>query len=175
MEKTIIKKTFTLGEVAYKGDRKPYTATVDLELRDVGHGTELSICGWVADRTGYIVSGGQIIDEIKEYFPDDKTVARIYNLWKNYHLNGMRMGTERQEKALKAAGIRDYDEACAYLRGMGIYVDTLADNEHLSCETETASRNHYEYGHGWILREIPAKAMSEIYNLCGVENTAAVA
>ena len=169
MSKTIIKKTFNFGKVAYRGNRRTYPAKVELELEDGGRGLELSICGAIYTPFGRMVSGGQNLDEMLEFLAESPTFRRLHDIWKKYHLNGLNAGTVRQQSALEKAGITNYDAACDYLKSIGLYVDTLAENEHLMCETERANRKHFEYGYGWILRDIPAAALDEIYNLCGID------
>ena len=95
-------------------------------------------------------------------------------------MNGMHSGTAKQEAAVKewlkqTGGRYDYAAACEYLKGIGLYVDTLADNERLAYETDRANREHYEYGHGWITRLIPAEVEAEIYDLLGYEPQLAAA
>ena len=175
MNDIIAKKTFYFGKIAYMGKRRTCAAEVEMEYRNTETGTELSICGsiWNHLHTD-IYSGGQNLDEMKEYLANNKTFMRLYNLWKEWHLNGMHSGTARQETAvnewLKRTGERyDYTAACKYLESIGLYVDTLADNESLNHETDRANRNHYEYGYGWIMRKIPQEVEAEIYDLLGYE------
>ena len=170
MKKTLIKKTFDFGKVAYTGNRRTCAAEVELELEEGDRGLELSICGviWNHIHTDCYTCG-QNLDTMKKYLAGNEMFARLYRLWKLYHLNGMNAGTARQKAALEKAGITGYDAACDYLKSIGLYVDKLADNERLSVETERANRNHYEYGYGWILRDIPAADLDEIYNLCGID------
>ena len=170
MSKTIISKTFNLGKVAYTGSRRTCPAEIELELKECDRGIELSICGsiWNHIHTDCYTCG-QILDEMKKYVGGTPTFARLYRLWKLYHNNGMNMGTARQKAALEKAGITGYDAACDYLKSIGLYVDKLGANERLSAETEKANRNHFEYGYGWILRDIPDAAIDEIYDMCGIE------
>lgn len=171
--KTILKHTFKFGKVAYTGNRKTCPAEVTLELREEDKGLELSICGaiWNHLHTD-IYSGGQNLDEMKKYLAHNKTFMRLYRLWENWHLNGMHSGTAKQEAAVNewrkhVGGSYDYTAACEYLKGIGLYVDSLADNERLATETFKANRKHYEYGHGWIHRDIPTEVEAEIFSLCG--------
>ena len=63
MKKTLIKKTFVFGKVAYTGNRRTCPAEVELELIDEGNGLELLISGsiWNHIHTD-IYSGGQNLD-----------------------------------------------------------------------------------------------------------------
>ena len=175
MKNIIAEKTFNFGKIAYTNNRRTCAAEVTMEYRNIETGTELSICGriWNNLHTD-IYSGGQNLDTMKRYLSHDKTFMRLYRLWKGWHLNGMNCGTAKQTAAvnewLKRTGGRyDYKAACEYLKGIGLYVDSLADNERIPCETETANREHYEYGHGWITRLIPAEVEAEIFDLLGYE------
>lgn len=179
MDNIIAKKTFTFGKIAFRNNRRTCLAEVTMEYRRTETGTELSICGniWNHLHTD-IYSGGQNLDTMKRYLWGNETFMRLYRLWKGWHLNGLHSGTAKQEAAVnewqkQTGGRYDYTAACEYLKGIGLYVDTLADNERISHETDRANRNHYEYGHGWIMRIIPAEVEAEIFDLFGVENKAA--
>lgn len=171
---TIISKTFDFGKIAYNGNRRTCPAEVTLELQRTESGLVLSISGaiWKPNRSDCYACG-QILDIMHRYLGGDPVFVKLYNLWTAYHLNDLNAGTARQAAALEKAGITEYNAACAYLKTVGLYVDSLADNESLAVETKTANRKHYEYGHGWITRQIPAAAVAEICGLCGVEPSAA--
>lgn len=92
-------KTIALGRVP--GDEWGYKSTmpveVEVELRDRDGYTELAIQGsvWKPGR-GDIVSGGQNYETIAELFPRSPKVQRIVEVWKRWHLNGMKAGCEHQ-------------------------------------------------------------------------------
>ena len=73
-------------------------------------------------------------------------------MWQRNHLNDMHAGTERQEEAIKEwekQGNRyDYTAACEYLKSVGLYDD-----------------NGYEYGHGWLYRNISDEDLKRIKEL----------
>ena len=100
-----------------------------------------------------INSGGQNLDEILEYFPDNPTVAMIHTIWKKHHLNNMNPGTQFQEDFLaehKASGNlsvdADYTECCDFLRTYGFYEVMYRDEP-------------YTYGSAWITQEIPKEIL----------------
>jgi hypothetical protein len=72
---------------------------------------------------------------------------RIYEIWDEYHLNELQSGTKRQTAALSDGLHRadHYTEACEYLDSIGLLVD-----------------NGFEYGHGWLCKEIPDEIVNEI-------------
>jgi hypothetical protein len=97
---------------------------------------------------------GQCLDYIHkniEQFmaPDElKTLyKRIYEVWCEYHLNDLQVGTKKQTEALTKELHRadHYTEACEYLESISL----LKDRE-------------YKYGHGWLCKEIPSEVVAEI-------------
>ena len=146
-----MKKTFNFGKIKYTNKSKRVNlVTVDVELRSKGRKTtftidsktkektitgktpeyvELSICGniWNA-RHSDIVCGGQCLDTIAKYrdqLSDPELFDALFNLWNNYHLNGMHAGTPEQEAAIKeweADGNRyEYASICEMLKRRGLY------------------------------------------------------
>ena len=95
--------------------------------------------------------GGQCLDVVAKYVKSDK-FKKIYRLWELYHLNDMHSGTEKQEEALKTAGLEgwanSYSECCDYLESINLLVD-----------------DGYKFGTGWLKREIPAEDVAEIKKL----------
>lgn len=79
------------------GYKRPLPVEIEVEIRDTDEGPELSITGsiWRPNR-GDIVAGGQCYDEIARAFPYDPRVQRIVEVWKRWHLNGMKAGCEHQ-------------------------------------------------------------------------------
>lgn len=105
---------------------------------------------------------GQCLDFIHEnaekyIMPDNKQALfnRIYNVWHKYHLNNLQSGTKKQTEALTEELHRadHYREACKYLESVGLYED-----------------RGYEYGHGWLCKEIPAEIVAEIITWKDVED-----
>jgi hypothetical protein len=163
----LAKKTFVFSKIAYlRHGVKNCPTEVSLELSKEKWGHRLSICGtiWNHIKTD-CYSCGQNLDTLARFL-HNKTFRELYDLWKKYHLNDMNAGTHKQKEALEKAGIHDYDKACKYLKSIGLYVDELRDDEFLSCETEHASRKHYEYGHGWVGYSIPEDVIKRIMELC---------
>lgn len=164
------RRILAFGKIDYYGKgRKVNRVTVEVELREsetnYGHKYyAFSASGeiWNARGTGCVV-GGQCLDEIKEHV-NDPTFLKIYDMWKKYHLNDLKAGTPAQEKAVhdyleKNNKRYDYTDACNYLESIGLLVD--------DCGCNTTGRRYekgqgYEYGHGWVIEEIPESAVKEI-------------
>lgn len=174
-----IKHTFHLGKIAYRNpNRKINPVRVYLEMRDTDCGPELAITADISNATDTrLICGGQILHILKGYLNDNTTFLRLYRLWKGYHLNGMHAGTARQTAAVAewraATGCAyDYTAACRHLKSIGLYFDTLAPNERIQGRELTDGEN-YMYGEGWIYTALPEEVKAEIYDLCGMEYTAA--
>jgi len=88
---------------------------------------------------------GQIREEVRSIIP-----TQLYEIWKRWHLNDMRAGTQKQEQLLRDAEveINTYDEACNYLAAKDAYID-----------------NGYKYGSRWLKEELPQEVIDYIINL----------
>ena len=147
-----MKKTLDLGKIDYNNSGvKNCKVTLEVELKEKKEGLILSISGniWNPRETD-ILCGGQCIDTIKEFFPNNKKVKRLIEIWEKYHLNYLKAGTPIQEKFInewKQNNKYDYTAACEALKEAGIYKD-----------------NGYKYGSGWLFEEIPQEIIREIEN-----------
>ena len=94
--------------------------------------------------TGVILKGGeetgwgQIREKVKDIIP-----ARLYQIWRRWHLNDMRAGTFAQEEILRQAkdkgvDVSSYEKACDYLHSFDVLVD-----------------EGYRYGSAWMKEELP--------------------
>ena len=182
------KRTFTFGKIAYwPKTRKANSVDVDIYVRKLDNGEfEFSAMGaiWNCRHTDHI-SGGQNLDTIRKYVHGNPIFDEIFSLWSEFHLNGLNSGTRKQEAALveesnrrntehKAKGEKEekpltyadrYEDACEYLKSIGLYIDKLGDGEVLNCETDRAKKNHYPYGCGWITRVLDDKTLKRINSL----------
>ena len=182
------KRTFDLGKIAYwPKTRKANSVNVDICIRKLDNGEfEFSAMGaiWNCRHTDHI-SGGQNLDTIRKYVHGNPIFDEIFSLWSEFHLNGLNSGTRKQEAALveesnrrnaehKAKEEKEekpltyadrYEDACEYLKSIGLYIDKLGDGEVLNCETERAKKDHYPYGCGWITRVLDDKTLKRINSL----------
>ncbi len=155
-----LRKTFNFGKIAYdQPNRKTNSVDVEIELRDTAKGPAFSARGfiWNASHT-YTKSGGQNLDTIAQYVRDP-LFQTILGWWFKWHLNMLNAGTPEQTAAINkwmAYGHRySYDEACQYLKSIGLY-----EVPHPTRKGET-----YQYGHEWLYRPIDKadlKAMKEL-------------
>ena len=150
-----INKKLSFGKHAVCSVRKLNEIEVELTLGKASNGKPtFSACAsvWNARHTD-ILMGGQCLDTILEHckaMRANSLYKEIVGLWERNHLNDMHAGTEAQEKAIhewrdKNGGRYDYNEACDYLRSIGLYED-----------------NGYKYGTGWLYREISDEDMKRI-------------
>lgn len=158
-----MKRTFNFGKIAAYGNRKINAVDVTIELREKDGNAVFSAVGyvWNAKHTD-IITGGQCLDSIaKSHIKCNPTFKKIYRWWKAYHLNDMHAGTKEQEAALDEAvktgkfpsrSASLYTEHCEYLKSIGLY------------EVELDGKP-YQYGHGWVLWEIPREDIEAIEKL----------
>lgn len=107
-----------------------------------------------------IICGGQCLDEMKSHV-HNPVFNEIYDLWKKYHLNDLHAGTKEQEKAIEKwknqGNVYNYEEACDYLKRVGLY-----EVNH--------NGNPYKYGHGWIYEPIPQYDLDRIYAILEIKD-----
>jgi len=143
-----MRKRLVLGKIDYDGrGRKINEVDIEYELTSDGRFTASGNI-WNSRHTD-IISGGQNLEEIAKLFPGDERAQRIVKVWRKWHLNDMKAGTPKQEKAVvtwKAKGNRyDYDKVVTHLKGIGLYED-----------------DGYKYGTAWLKEELPPDVVTEI-------------
>ena len=162
------KTTAKFGKIDYNGTgRKANEVEIEMELKD-GVFTASGMI-WNSKHTDGI-TGGQNIDEIADLMKNNKDVQEIHSLWKKYHLNDMHAGTEKQEEALeKYKGER---KAIANEMNKDKKYDWQKVDENDYYVTRKLLENHnllkddgYEYGTGWLKREIPEEDKKRIIEL----------
>ena len=144
-----MKKVFEFGKVAYNNNKKENLVTVEVNLNNKeGKGFCFSVSGRIWNRIKTdCLSGGQILDEIKELIPNNETFNFIFDAWNKYHLNDLNAGTIKQSEALKDFK-GDYTQQCDYLESLGLLSD-----------------DGYKYGSAWLFREIPKDDLNKIIEL----------
>lgn len=131
--------------------RKINEAEIEIEW----DGERLSICGtiWNAMHTK-VVACGQCSKELAKHQNIRIKFKELLDIWKRWHLNDMRAGSPRQEAALEEFKNThfSYDDACAYLKDIGLYKDTEF----------IYKGKPYEYGQAWLVEQIPAEVVKRI-------------
>ena len=153
-----MKKTIQFGKVDYMNNGKK-NCLIEVELNFDGVRFSASGTIWNHLKTD-CYSGGQNLDTIKKFLPNNKLFNKIYDIWKKYHLNDMTAGSPKQEEYLKSIISEDsldysYDLKCEKLKE----VNLLHDKSYLY------DGKPYEYGTAWLTTEIPTEVKQEINNL----------
>ena len=143
-----MKARFDCGLIYVKGYKNRRRVFIDMELKHNNKNLPcLSISGNVRGHMW-----GQCLDSIMECRKGDKfnhiLFYKLYKLWKEYHLNDLHAGTQKQEEFLKnTKDIHHYDYTicCELLKENNLLFD-----------------NGYKYGTSWLYRNIPNSALEEI-------------
>lgn len=151
---------YILGKCDYnKSGRRNCKADFEWKLSDEGEFTMRAHI-WNPRETD-IYCGGQCIEEVLAYFPNDKLAQRMAAVWREWHLNNMTAGSPAQEAWVKAhkadyhpasPGDSHYDWACRSLNAAGLNPDP----------GYVHNGQPYRYGHAWLKRELPAEVRAEI-------------
>lgn len=150
-----------LGKVDYnRSGRRNCLAVITWELRTTGQGMlEFSACAEIWNPRGtdcYVC--GQCVDEVAAYFPNDAKAQAILQVWRRWHLNGLRAGSPRQMEYLRENPTKHYETTLAALFAAGLQPDT-----EFSVEVDANNQSiPYSYGSAWLTEELPEAALAEI-------------
>lgn len=144
--------------LARKETRKINSDTISRMVLEFGlKDNHFSACGFVYDKKGKCIYGGQCIDTMVAIANADKIddkdfrnlLYKVAQWWKLYHCNDMHAGTPEQEKALRDAGLSEfankYNECCEYLEKIGLL-----------------EVRGYKFGTGWLTWDIPADVLEDM-------------
>ena len=164
-----MEKILTLGKIDYNNSgRKNCLVTYEVEIearqketRDVNLNklTSYKVFTMSADVWNpietYIYRGGQCCDDIaNEFFPKNKHLHELVEIWKVWHLNDLNAGTTEQSEAVKKWRNENnvtayaYDQECEFLKSINLYED-----------------NGYKYGHDWLVNPLPESVEQRVYEL----------
>lgn len=109
-----------------------------------------------------------------DFVPKDGYQTELYNIWKQYHLNGMNSGLPIQTKAIieweKKGNSYEFDKACEYLKSINLYeVDlksNLPENMFITGKETIQDGETYRYGSGWIHCNLPEGFIESLINIC---------
>lgn len=147
--------TFADIEICLKEECKQRVKT-DLRLSD-NITYDFTVCGNVWKRKhSNIIMAGQILDYLYEKFSNDDEFVKIYKWWKDWHLNTLNAGTDKQMEYIKKhekeirksmdCGDKCYYTACCEkLKEGGLYED-----------------KGYKYGTEWLYRELPQEIIDYV-------------
>ena len=153
--------------------KKINPVTVEVELRDetTNYGfeyKEFSVCAdvWNSKNTD-IICAGQCLDEILPFMEGtkyEKTFKLVYDLWKKWHLNGLKAGTPKQEEFCKEwlnSHSYDYTTMCSELEARGLFTDNFNGYGH----KKQYKNEPYNYGCDWAINIIPEEDINLMLTL----------
>jgi len=132
-------KKLTIGKI----DHRPVVVEIGIK-----EGDNLSICGNVGN-----IAYGQIRDEllnITETAPGWTVgkIAKLYQIWKDWHLNDLTAGSPAQEAWIAQSGVRAYQDILEQMPA-----DILHDATYLH------NGKPYTYGSAWLRKEVPGDVL----------------
>ena len=109
-----------------------------------------------------------------EFIPKDGYQTELYEIWKQYHLNGMSAGLPIQVQAIaewvKKGNKYEYKAVCEYLKSINLYeVDiksNLPENMFINGKETIQDGETYKYGHGWVHCILPTDFEKTLHELC---------
>jgi len=114
-----------------------------------------------------IISGGQILNKILSYYPNNKLVKKIVDIWSQYHLNDLTPGSPKQMVYLKSlskpSNAEFYTWECEQLKKVNLLID----------ESFLHNGKPYKYGTAWLKTEIPENVQQEIFSIINENKQAA--
>lgn len=146
-----------LPKIDYNNSGKKINA-VDIKLKFKDGCFAASAWIWNNIKTD-IIAGGQILDKILTYYPNNKLVKKIVDIWSQYNLNDLTPGSPKQMDYLKSltkpSDVEFYTWECEQLKK----VDLLIDKSFLH------NGRPYKYGSAWLKTEIPENIQQEIFSI----------
>lgn len=155
-----MKHEYIIGKCDYNNSGKWNCLAVvewELELKKGTYAFSMSGSIWNPRHTD-IYCGGQCLETILELFPEDKLIARMVEVWRDWHLSDMKSGSPAQEKAIEQykrdnpAWRYDYTQASDYLESIGLNPD----------QSYLHNGRPYQYGSDWLATPLPSDILAEI-------------
>lgn len=110
---------------------------------------------WTFSASAYTKdAGGQILEELYQVLATKKKMTeeflKVFNWWKEYHLNDLKAGTERQTVILEMKE-KERDGADWYNWARIVLL-----------ESDMVIDRGYDFGHAWLLKKIPDSVVEEM-------------
>ena len=113
-----------------------------------------------------IYTGGQCVDTVAAYFPDNAKAQRMVEIWKRWHLNDMRAGCEHQRAEKweeRRIDPKELPNHAGNRDEQGIIATWVLPSEHKDGSlTKACPTCGYKYGSQWLREEIPPEVAKDI-------------
>jgi hypothetical protein len=163
-----MKRTISFGKVDFNGcGRKVNEIDVEVEFTDGVFTASADV--WNTRLTD-VLMGGQCLDDIAGFFPDNQLFHKILRLWKLYHLNNMHPGIPEQEEAVgkwlaETGKIYNFIEVLEYLDSIGLATVSAKKADSYRKPNSRNIGEQYTYGNEWLIWPIPAEDAQEIKDI----------
>ena len=107
----------------------------------------VDICGWQCSQDIFTF----FTSHPQEMTKENTELLELLQLWRRWHLNDLRAGTDVQRKALRAwEGFlkADYTASCNYLESIGLLEE-----------------RGYKYGHAWLFERVPNEVLNQLTDI----------
>jgi len=169
--KNFYRKSFTLNKIDFnRTGRRINQVTIDIELELKKNESKLLTATLENVNSSYYVLAiqgniwnsvqtdclcwGQCLGELRKFYGGlNGHKQPWFKFWDKYHLNDMKLGTDRQQKVvdkylLESKTSFDYDVVCEVLKEQNLYID-----------------RGYEYASKWLLKPIPQDDINTMIEL----------
>ena len=166
------RKTFILGKVAFRGNRRENLCTVTLDVQHPERltGASIALTGdiWNKLHTD-IICGGQCDDELDKFFKGREPWETLHGIWHRCHLNNMKAGTPKQQAALVAhfpiMRGDDYEKHCAYLETLGLLTVPASEADLFRPANSSHIGQAFTYGREWLTHPVSVEDWHTITEL----------
>lgn len=107
---------------------------------------------------------------INHFQPATEYQRELIGLYKEYHLNGISVGTPQQNILLKNANITNYDDAIDYLTKEGLYSEDIEKYKNDYVFDGSVIDGKYHYNKGFVYKKIKDNIVQKIIDISNKVN-----
>lgn len=153
-------KTYSPGKCDYSGTGRNNCKAIIRWIWDNGN---FAMEGEIISHGGKVIAEHQIVDEIAKFFPEDKQIQQMKEVWERYHLNDHIPGSPKQMEWIRS----HEDEIKKFMEEHEVNyfkaASRLLEQERLNPDKSYVYYGQpYTFGHAWLKEEIPKPIQKQI-------------